>query len=193
MRLFTGIGIPPDPIANIENLLARLRPLARARWSPPANLHITTKFIGSWPEARLGELEGALGALNSPGPIAIEISGFGFFPNARRPKVFYAGVHGGDALPELARLTDDALAALGCAREDRPYSPHLTLARLGDADARALVREVEAMASESVGSWQADRFHLYLSQVGGPHSKYTVLASWPLAKETVAATTWRTR
>ena len=62
MRLFTGLDLPAEVVGNLEELLQQLRPTARIQWSPPANLHITTKFIGEWPEERLEELKAALRA-----------------------------------------------------------------------------------------------------------------------------------
>ena len=56
MRLFIGIDLTLEVIANLEGLLERLKPAAQINWSPPRNLHITTKFIGEWPEERLAEL-----------------------------------------------------------------------------------------------------------------------------------------
>ena len=62
MRLFTALDLAPGVAANLERLLKQLRPTARIQWSPPANLHITTKFIGEWPDERLAELRAALAA-----------------------------------------------------------------------------------------------------------------------------------
>ena len=59
MRLFTAIDIPADVKAALAALLDRLRPLADLRWIPLEKLHITTKFVGEWPEDRLDELKGA--------------------------------------------------------------------------------------------------------------------------------------
>lgn len=187
MRLFIGLAIPPPVIASLNDMLERLRPLARVKWSPAENFHITTKFIGEWPEARLGELRGALDAIDPVGAIEIGVTGFDFYPNPKRPKILVAKVEAAPALRELARRTEEALERLGCAREEREYSPHLTLARFGDADTRALRNEIEKIGQPRFGSWRADEFHLYRSQTGGSHSVYTILASWPLVKETMAA------
>ena len=187
MRLFTGLDIASPVIAGLNDMLERLRPLARVKWSPLENLHITTKFIGEWPETRMDELRAALSDIDPPGAMEIEISGFDFYPNARRPKILVAKVHAPPALHELAARTEDALERLGCPREQREYSPHLTLARFGDADTRALRRQVDEIGQPRFGCWRADEFHLYRSQTGGSHSMYTVLASWPLAKETMTA------
>ena len=60
MRLFTGIAIAPHVLDNLARVLKEMRPLASLNWSPVENLHITSKFIGAWPEERLEELEEAL-------------------------------------------------------------------------------------------------------------------------------------
>src|SRR5437870_7468855 len=116
MRLFTGIEIAPDVMANLQGLLERLRPAAEINWSPPQNLHITTKFIGEWPEERLSELKAALDSLPAREPISIVIEKVGFFPNPHSPRVCWTGVHAGSGLTGLAREIDDVLAALGVAR-----------------------------------------------------------------------------
>ncbi|HVW86940.1 MAG TPA: RNA 2',3'-cyclic phosphodiesterase [Bryobacteraceae bacterium] len=184
MRLFTGISIDPQVLNALKRALAELRPTARLKWSPVENLHITTKFIGEWPEARLPELETALARVEGPGDIRIDISRFGFYPNPHRPRVFFAGVHGGEELPDLARRIDDAVAALGVAREDRAYSPHLTLARIKTEDIRGLREHIASMTNFNFGSFTAIDFHLYLSTPGKEGSVYTTLASYPLARPT---------
>src|ERR1035441_4957883 len=92
MRLFTGLDLPEDVVANLERLLAKLRPAARIGWSAPANLHITTKFIGEWPDERLEELKQALVSVEARAAIDVAVRKVGFFPNARAPRVFWCGV-----------------------------------------------------------------------------------------------------
>ena len=103
MRLFTGLDLPAEVAGNLERLLERLRPTARIAWSPPANLHITTKFIGEWPEERLGELKDVLAALPPRAPLALHIAKVGFFPNPHSPRVFWCGIEA----PGLAELAAD--------------------------------------------------------------------------------------
>jgi RNA 2',3'-cyclic 3'-phosphodiesterase len=183
MRLFVAIDLPSEVIANLESLLARLKPTAHINWSPNENLHITTKFIGEWPDERLPELTAALRTLPPRPAIPIAIEKLGFFPNPHAPRVFWAGVHGGDALTQLARETEDAIAALGIAKEQRPYSPHLTLARIKTPGKQpALLQAVAALPSLDFGSFIADRFLLYRSKTAPSGSVYTKLAEFPLAK-----------
>lgn len=178
VRLFTGISIASGALHNIERLLAELRPLARVKWSPVENLHITTRFIGEWPEARVEELQEALAGIAPVGPIAIQISGLGFYPEARRPRVCFAGVHADPALPRLAEAISDALATLGLARDDRPYSPHLTLARIKNENMHELIERTTTMSNIQFGSFEAREFHLYLSKATAGGSVYSRLRTY---------------
>src|SRR5690348_14105182 len=166
MRLFTGIELAPQILDNLENLLRVLRPLAKLNWTRVENLHITSKFIGEWPEDRLSELKAALAAVPPFPAITINIARFGFFPNPHRPHTFFVGIHDGPALAELAKQLDEALAPLGCAREDRPYTPHLTLARVKNDNIRDLRERIASMKNSDFGSFDAREFHLYLSKPG---------------------------
>jgi 2'-5' RNA ligase len=180
MRLFTGIDLPAEVKSSLTALLDRLRPTARVKWSTVDQLHITTKFIGEWPEDRLAEVTGILRRLPGRPPIPISIRGLGWFPNARAPKLFWAGVEAPAALADLARQTDAALSELGIVPEKRPYSPHLTLARIKDpAPLDGLRRALSALPAEEFGAFTANRFHLYLSQRGPSGSVYTKLEECP--------------
>ena len=130
MRLFTAIDLPQEIVYRLERLLMVLRPEALIKWSPLDNLHITTKFIGEWPESRLNELHEALAALGPRKPFDITVRDLGWFPNERSPRVLWAGVHAEEDLRELAHQTQEAVAKLGVQRDSREYSPHLTLARI---------------------------------------------------------------
>jgi len=180
VRLFTGIAIAPEILDRLGLLLDELRPLARLNWLPVENLHITSKFIGEFPEQRLTELERALSTIAPPGHIPITIARFGFFPNPHRPRVFFAGIQAGPALAALAQSIDEALAPLGCPPEDRPYSPHLTLAKIKNENIRDLREHIASMTNTDFGSFEAVEFNLYLSKPGPRGSVYTKLASYPL-------------
>jgi len=182
MRLFTGLDLPRDVVANLEELLSRLKPTAKLNWSPPANLHVTTKFIGQWPEERLGELKAALAAIPRGGVIPVRIRQVGFFPNSRAPRNFWAGIEA-PGLPELAAATDRATAALGVASEKRPFSPHLTLARIKPpAEIASLHQAIGGLTSFDFGEFPAASFFLYLSTLRPSGSVYTKLAEFPLTK-----------
>ena len=174
MRLFTAIDLPAEMLEKLGVFLARLRPLAKLRWTEVENLHITTKFIGEWPEARVEEMKNALSGVSNSSPVRISVRGVGWFPDVRRPHTFWAGVEGGEPLARLAHRTEDAVTALGVAAETRVYSSHLTLARVKYAV--PLDKLIQAAGDPDFGAFEAPSFFLYLSANG----KYSKLAEFPL-------------
>lgn len=182
MRLFTGIDLSPAIVQKLEALIEELRPAADVKWSPAENLHITTKFIGAWPEERLGEIQRALESLPARAPLSIAVQKLGFFPNPHSPQVFWAGVSGGEELAGLARDTEDALTPLGIAREKRAFSAHLTLARISKTPVRQLLQAIAKLPATDFGRFVTDRFHLYESRPGSGGSVYTKLGEFPLSR-----------
>jgi len=185
LRLFTGIAVPPAINLRLDDLIRRLKPLGRIRWSPASNFHITTKFIGAWPQDRLDMMTQALAILQGSGPFHITVRGLGFYPHARAPRILWAGIDGGARLTGLASRTDEACAKLGVKPEKKSYSPHLTLARIApDGNARsgldALNEALVAERNPEFGEFDAGGFHLYQSQPGPHGSVYTSLAEFPL-------------
>ena len=182
MRLFAGLDLPYEMRRNLELLLHLLKPLARISWSPVANLHLTTKFIGDFGEERLEKLKSALGGVPRPGALRIAIRGLGWIPGPDRPRLFYAGIEAPPGLAALARDTESACAALGIPREEKPFRPHLTLARIRHPEPlSALQAEIARLPSVDFGAFQAESFHLYRSQLDPRGSIYTKLASFPLS------------
>jgi 2'-5' RNA ligase len=179
MRLFTGIAIDPAVLDKLSRVLAELQPLAELNWSPVENLHITTKFIGSWPDERLEEIEAALAGVQFGRPFEIAIAKFGNFPNPHHPHSFFAGVHAGPALSELAGNIEDALVPLGIAKEKRAFHPHLTLARIRNQDIRSLRGHIAKMTDFNAGKFIASAFQLYLSKSFSTGSIYSTLSVYP--------------
>jgi 2'-5' RNA ligase len=179
MRLFTALDLPSEIRLKLEGIVSGLRAEAPINWSPPENLHITTKFVGEWPEEHLDAVDKALVKLTGFAPFAVAIRDLGWFPNASSPKVLWAGVHGGPSLDALAAATEECLDKLAIARDPRPYSPHLTLARIKSAASLGDLRErVEQLQPADLGAFTASGFHLYRSEPGPNASVYQKLRSY---------------
>ena len=95
----------------------------------PESLHVTLKFIGEQPDAAIEQIKNELAARSRPDAPQIQFRGYGFFPTAKSPRVFWIGMEAGPELAALAAAIDEKMAALGIPKEDRAFSPHLTLAR----------------------------------------------------------------
>ena len=180
LRLFAAIEIPDQVKQRLRAFVDRLRPAAKLAWSPVDNLHVTTKFIGEWPEAKLQQLKDALISVPKPGPVQIAVRGLGWFPNAKNPRVFWAGIEVNEPLRQLTGNTERVLAAIGVPVENREFHPHLTLARRRDAvPLERLRRILDSLSPDSsdFGTFTAVSFFLYLSAGG----RYTKLEEFTLA------------
>jgi 2'-5' RNA ligase len=172
MRLFTAIDLPADIRAHLTTLLDQLRPLAKLQWTAPEKLHITTTFIGEWPEARLEELHAALHHVKSE-PFPISVQGLRWM----NKRVLCAGIQETRALAALASSTAATLASIGVPIEDREYHPHLTLARRRHSGRLPqLDQALTELRSLDLGTFPATKFALFLSHGG----KYTQIKEYAL-------------
>jgi 2'-5' RNA ligase len=185
MRAFVAIDIPDPLRACIAALLSELRNHApNVRWSRPEALHITLKFLGEVPQPKVGEVENCLSAVDmeKPQPLEISVRGSGFFPSERVPRVVWLGIEAGPALGKLASRVEQSLLPMGFAKEDRPFSPHLTLGRIREFGQLGALREqLQRRAPLEIGSFVAQEFFLYESKPAPGGSVYRQIARFPFA------------
>jgi 2'-5' RNA ligase len=164
-RLFVAIALP-EPLTNeLEKLQKQLQPFARdAKWVNVSGVHLTLKFLGYVDPAQIPEIIEALSnSIKTFSPVAIQASGCGFFPNARRPNVLWVGVAAQELVP-VQQNVEEAMEKLGFEKENRAFSPHLTLARFKDHRGHlALAKETEKFAGKNFGNFTANSFSLYES------------------------------
>jgi 2'-5' RNA ligase len=133
IRCFVAIEIPEEVRKAVAQLPQHFRHDARnLRWTRPENIHLTLKFLGDIPEKQLAQVKDSLPeAVSQVRMFSFRVAGLGAFPNLRRARILWAGVHNKDGqLVGLAQRVDDALQAVGIAPEKRHYQPHLTVARV---------------------------------------------------------------
>ena len=194
MRIFLALDIDEAIRHRIAHFMDGVRGFAPdARWVHPGSLHITLKFIGETAPENVDQIKEALKAVEA-NAIEMHILGSGFFPGAKSPRVFWVGIEAGPSLAALASTVDDRVAALGIAKEDHPFSPHLTLARGGggsgsprskiDGFKRSFQRLQEKLAALPVpqfGTMTAREFFLYQSHLSRRSgSRYEKLAGFTL-------------
>jgi 2'-5' RNA ligase len=178
MRIFIALDIPAEVRGRLAEYMERVRTyVPDARWARVEGLHVTLKFVGEVGEGLVEKMKGALAGVKSV-PFQVKFEGVGFFPNAKSPRVFWAGVDGGEALPRLASAVDAALEKLGIAREEKAYHPHLTLARAS----KHPLRELASLANTPTqfGTMTAREFFMYQSKPQRGGSKYTKLEKFSL-------------
>ena len=171
LRLFVAVTLPAEARDAIARLIQGLRAadLTGVRLVDPDGVHLTLKFLGNVDSSRVPALTGALDAVGEGAvPFALHLGDVGVFPDRRSPRVLWAGVSGDtEVLAALARRVDDACANVGFPREQRAFSPHLTVARLRDrasADERQRAGTVLADIGLAPGeSFAVEAFHLIRS------------------------------
>ena len=182
MRLFVALELNSKAITNLTDLVRRLRPYAPLRWVNPQNMHVTLKYVGDWHANRLDELIHNLSEVQLPASepvLSVPLAGLGFFPNARSPRVFWAGAENTTALRQLHSRVDSALQPLGIAPEVRPYQPHLTLARItDDILLDDLYRAIEDLPTREFGLINPDQFVLFESSVTASGPIYRKVAEF---------------
>jgi 2'-5' RNA ligase len=194
MRIFVGIDLSSEIRDRITRFLEGIQGFAPGvRWVHPESVHITLKFIGEQTPEQVEAITGALRRIESPA-FEIRCGGYGFFPTAKAPRVFWIGIQATPQLAALAESIDLATAELGVPREDRAYSPHLTLGRSGGRSGSpkwrkgdgpntafaVLEKRLAAMGELDFGTMTATEFILYQSQLSSKGSRYTKLQRFPL-------------
>jgi len=185
MRLFIAIEIPPDVRAALAALLKEFRAIApQAKWVRAENMHITLKFLGETESTKVTAIREGLHAIRSSQTVTLKFLGLGFFPNENRAKVFWAGIESSANLPAIATDIDQSMHRLGFPLENRPFTPHLTLARFEPPGIPAkLFAAAEERSSREFGSLTAREFHLIESKLKPAGAEYTTLHSFPFVAE----------
>ena len=188
MRLFVALEIPTEVRDSFAALIAELRAAdssfskSRARWVRPENLHVTLKFIGHVDNGKLDAIRAALAEVRLDSPVELRFHGLGFFPNGKRPRVFWAGIEASPNLSPLAGEIEVRLAKVGIAGETREFAPHLTLARF---DPPGISDGLSTIAQENVarefGAVRTGEFHLFESKTKSSGAEYARLASFSFA------------
>lgn len=159
-------------------------PLPGLRWIRESQLHFTLKFLGDIEEERVAAAKAAASVAaravtersGSAGPFRLGLEGLGAFPPRGPARVLWAGCgEGADALSALAAAVEEAFNAAGFSREERPFSPHLTLARVKDPDTgRRLARALATVPPEPFGVVSVSSLVLFQSELtprGAEHSE----------------------
>jgi 2'-5' RNA ligase len=169
MRLFLGLPIPPE-LAQGLTRLARAIELPKGRRTAPENLHLTLVFLGEVAEPTLPYIEQELSELNFA-PFQLKLTSLNTFPRAG---VLVAEVEPNPSLLHLQAKVAAATARCGFAPEDRPYQPHITLARFRGP--LRFNKSQHTLPPSLQRTFTADTVNLYRSDLTPAGSHYEILA-----------------
>ena len=194
MRIFVALDLNQAIRQRIQKFVDEIRSMAPdARWISGESLHVTLKFIGECPDAKWPQIEASLGSVQAE-PFQVTFRGAGFFPTPRAARVFWAGIEACDALGELAKTIDESLTGTGIPKEDRAFTPHLTLARTRggsgapgrrkeDKPNRQLAKLQDFLTTHpppEFGTMTAREFFLFRSELSSKGSQYTKIARFEM-------------
>lgn len=180
VRSFVALPVSEAPLVEaLRRAQQGLRDLPGVAWVKPALFHFTLRFLGEIPGERVASAASALAGLAGSGPFDLTLSGLGTFPPGRPARVVWAGCSdGADRLVSLAVRVEAALVAAGFPRENRAFSPHLTLGRVKDPRAgREVSRRVEAAPGGVHGTMRVSGILLMRSVLSPSGPAYTPLAT----------------
>ena len=182
IRAFIAVNLAPavgEEIAKVQVALKTAQ--GDVRWTRIEGMHLTLKFLGDITQAQVAPILTALRASLSDQPsFPVQAIGLGAFPNLRRPKVLWVGLHG-QGLVGLQERVESALVTLDFPREERDFTPHLTLGRVrslrGWEQVLAVVRKHE---QSQFGESAVDHVTLYQSTLRPDGAVYSSLGTVPL-------------
>jgi RNA 2',3'-cyclic 3'-phosphodiesterase len=183
IRAFLAIRPTDDVTSRLAEVQSELAESgADVRWVSAETMHLTIQFLGEVQESEVPEIErGLRQGLGALPPFDIECRGLGVFPNQKRPRVVWVGLHG-PGIATLAERTEIVLSPLGFPPQERELTPHITLGRLRSARGwEALSRLLKASADRSFGLSRIDHITLYRSQLRPDGAVYTPLVRFPIA------------
>lgn len=157
IRAFIAIELPTWLKERLGSEIASLRAIlgsALLRWVRPEAIHLTLRFLGDTSPKTLDEVGAALRRLcGQHPPFGLEIAGLGRFPKGARPRVLWIGVEEpSGALDALQVQLESLVIEFGFHPEDRPFHPHLTLARVRRQASKQALRDLaEQMDQAQVG------------------------------------------
>jgi 2'-5' RNA ligase len=180
VRAFVAVHLPPDVVQRVVDVQRALGAGGlRVKWVERENVHLTVKFLGDVSYEDVNGIARVLaGAAAGVEPFFLEVKGTGSFPRGGSPKVIWAGIEGDvEKLEKIFRHLNDALASFGVPRENRAFSPHVTIGRVKPgADNSQLLRALEAHGSDRFGEVKVSEVALMMSELTSRGPTYTALS-----------------
>ena len=190
MRLFVGVEINAQVVERIAECLDDLRrrvvqraPRARISWVSPDRLHVTVRFIGEASDSQAREIARSLSPILPLDPFEAIFTGIGAFPPHGAPRVLWAGIGAGvEPFVALEREVTARLDACGIPSEERPYRPHVTIARVRDPAGLRARLLLEEFHDRALGASSVETITLFQSRLSPTGSVYVPLQSTHLRR-----------
>jgi len=182
IRAFAALDLPRGLTERLGGLISELEGMGLAgvqgiRWTRPATMHLTLRFMGDIDERPLEAVCDALTPLGaSYAPLSLRAGGLGLFPGRSRPRVLWVGIDESRELSALHSEVEGTLARVGIEPEGRGFRPHLTLCRIrGERASRAVSRLAAALPQGLEYEFTAASLTVFSSLLGKRGAEHTVI------------------
>lgn len=184
VRSFIAIEIPPSLRNLLENLQRDLKKAdGDVRWVRPEGIHLTLKFLGSIEKGEVEKISRALESIATAWrPFELNFHGLGCFPGFRSPRVIWVGLNQGvGSITSLQHAIEESLAKEGFAREDRAFTPHLTIGRVRSQKGKEpLLRAIEMKKDVALGGFWTREITFFRSELHPKGAIYTKMGIFPM-------------
>jgi len=182
VRSFIAIEIPEEIKKEISSIQDELKKnLGKTRgisWARAETTHLTLKFLGDVPGEKIKTTEEAL-RLSARGikAFTISVAGAGCFPNLENPRVLWTGIQESEELKNLHAAIEGSLCAIGFGKDEKPFRPHLTLARIkSQAEGKKLSKAIKELGADIKADFIVDSVILFKSELNSKGAAHTPLA-----------------
>lgn len=187
-RVFCAIELPPNirqAVASHVALLRQRLPNVSASWARAENIHLTLKFLGDIPVTRVDKLSQAVSdATSSIDPFTLAVKGCGSFPPRGQPRVLWIGIENSTSgLHRLYQNLEARCVDAGFAREERPFHPHLTVARLRQPQGARQMAELHKQVGFHGIDFQVKEMSVIRSELRSEGSRYTTISTHALGTQ----------
>jgi len=173
IRAFIAIDLTSEIRTCLDQVIGQLRKGLEGvpiRWVPAENIHLTLKFLGDVSVSNLDMLKKILQTeVSSHNPFEFSVGGLWAFPSVRHPRVLWIGVEAPPELSVIQHGIELAMERLGYQREDKPFSPHLTVGRVSRNATAKDVHSISALLETTrvgfLGAANVTEIHLYRSEL----------------------------
>jgi len=190
MRTFIAAPLTLELLQKLAVIQRDLKKLLsadnlRPSWVRPEGMHLTLRFLGEIEESLAEPIcQRVETVCRSTAAFDLQVKGLGTFPNAMRPRVLWVGLYGDNRISDLAAQIKSSLIDLPLQADDKPFKPHLTLARIKEPSAGSgvLKRIIDERHNEEIALLPVREIRLYRSHLKSSGAEYEVLKAFKLSE-----------
>lgn len=186
MRSFIAIELPDRVRSALSEFQQELKKCGTdVRWVKPESIHLTLKFLGNISDNDADKITKIIeGTIKNYSCFDLQIRGAGVFPNVKAPRVLWIGVSGNEILHGFQEETENRMASIGFEKENRKFSPHLTLGRLRSSYRKeSLIEKIEMSKDMEFGIIHVEKVALMKSELSSEGAKYSRIVEFYLKKD----------